>query len=160
MEYTKEQLNEAYRKLPEGVKETLATMNSVEIIKKISEANRLHIDQMGKLADEITLVTLGLSPAGKFLGRVQQALGVDASAAENITVDVNRQIFSPIQDQLKQPADTPPSNLPTKEEVLAEIESPSPGPTVFEQKMSGSFGTKAENKKPEISQDPYLEPTG
>ena len=49
---TKQQLLERYQKLPEDLKEAIFSVETTEIIQKISKKYGLLIDKMGELASE------------------------------------------------------------------------------------------------------------
>lgn len=171
MEYTTQQLEEKYRSLPEDLKEAMAEIKTAETIHDLGKKHNLHIDQIGELADEIGLTMLGLTKPDEFVFHIKNRLQIDQTAAEQISREVNEQIFLPIRESLMklheakdgvetiqtQPSATPESagELPDKDKLLDEIEHPAKTPqdTVFEKKLGQLFRIPRE----EVDLDPYLE---
>ena len=102
-EYTLDQLNTQFERLPEELKEAITSIETARAIKKISDEHKLHIDEAGRLADETGLVMFGLTRPYLFPVRVARALNVDKNKAAIIAQAVNDQIFAPIQEYLKNP---------------------------------------------------------
>jgi len=166
MPYTLEQIEEKYRQLPEAVKEAMYSVETSDAVLAIGKKYDLHIDQIGLLAEEAGLVMLGLTPSYQFIDSIQKKLGANRATAENITLDVNTEIFLPIREFLRQSG----GGLPSREEVLRDIENPPPTleeatpastDTIFEQKMAKMFKLPKEEAPPPNPKviDPYLEPT-
>jgi hypothetical protein len=186
MEYNPQQLAEAYKKLPQSLKDLIVDLDTGEAVRNIGDKHHLHVDQMGLLAEAIGAVIFGLMPSAQFMEDITKKLGIDRIMAENIAVDVNEQVFRKVRDQLKAVTDAKES-LPTPATVLHEIENPPPAPapliatapvtppapvvevpvtpapptpSVFEQKMAGSFALPKESEitPPTAPVDPYREP--
>ena len=100
MDYPSQQLEEKYRSLPEDLKEVLAEVKTAETIYNIGQKNNLHVDQIGELADEVGLVMLGLTKTEEFISHLKNRLQLDQATAEQITREVNGQIFLPIRESL------------------------------------------------------------
>ncbi len=148
-EYTISQLNTQFENLPEMLKEAITSTETAQAIKKISEQHKLHIDEAGKLANETGLVMFGLTRPYMFTTRLSRALNIDKDKAEKIAQAVNAQIFSPIQDYLKNPPQT------------EEKQTPAPQ-SIFDQKMKNLFTTSGPTtpnpyQRPSHD-DPYREP--
>lgn len=101
MDYTKEFLEEQYRKLPVELQEALSSVEMISSIEKIARDNELLLDQAESLADEIGLTILGLTKTSEFTRNIQKRLSIDAAAAEIITSEVNTRIFLQIRAALK-----------------------------------------------------------
>ncbi len=145
MDYSDEQLKTAFGTLPDDLKVAVADIKTEEIIFDIGKKYNLHIDQIGLLVEETGLVMLGLTPYYQFTDNIQKKLGIDRALAENITMNVNTEIFLPIRELLKQGQGE--TTLST---------SVGASDTVFEQKMGKLFNLPKETNKPK-SNDPYLE---
>ncbi len=182
LHYTREQLVDAYNKLPEIVREAISQLDMVETIERVSQKYNLHIDQQGQLSDTIGLVLFGLLSQNSFVDTIQRKLYLTSDQAREIAATVNLEIFARVQEGVRElstqvlkppPPPTPATPAPpSREAVLAELENPPPAPTttVFEQKMAGLFNLpKAPNPPAPIStptpaaptkpweEDPYLE---
>lgn len=175
--YTEAQLNEQYTKLPEVMREAIVSVETADKIMAIGKTHNLHIDQIGSLAENVGLVMLGLLSTKEFNKQIENELKIDHVMAENIAAEVNSQIFLPIRDALRQLTEAK-DQLPTQADVLQEIENPPaapitppitpatpptieapaavipPPPSIFEQKMAGSFSLPKEEAPP---LDPYRE---
>ena len=101
MTYTKEQLAQKYLELPEDLKEAMIEVRTAETIYDIGQKNNLHVDQIGELADEVGLAMLGLTKSEDFLTHIKNRLQIDQTTAEQITREVNEQIFLPIRESLQ-----------------------------------------------------------
>lgn len=170
MTYTLEQIEEKYRQLPEAVKEAMYSVETSDQIMALGKKYNLHIDQIGLLAEETGLVMLGLTPYYQLVDNIQKKLGLSRTVAEDITIDVNTEIFLPIREFLQRGT----ASLPGREEVLGGIENPAtdgekpaetktetPPETIFEQKMGKMFKlprTETPSVNFPADNDPYLEP--
>ena len=112
-------------KLPSDLKTAIYSADSSTAIENISKKYGLHIDQMGKLAEETGLVMLGVTHPKDFISNLAGRLGVDQLTAKSIARDVNEQIFKKVRESLMKihglaetPAETPKTEKP---EVKVEI---------------------------------------
>jgi len=180
MQYTSEQLKSQYQKLPENLKDALASVEGVETVKSIGKNYHLRIDEMSELSDEIGLVMLGLAKPEEFVTHIIARLGLDRAVAEGIAREVNEQIFLKIRESLQALHEgnkdnsnygvemlpnanplTPATTLgagetvPNKKEVIDGIEHPKEAreENVFEQKMGKLFRIPRE----EVDLDLYNE---
>ncbi|MBI4135959.1 MAG: hypothetical protein HY481_00175 [Candidatus Vogelbacteria bacterium] len=169
-----------FGRLPAVIQKALEAIDLHGIMRKIGTEQKLHIDQMGILDNEVGSVLVGETRPEEFLPRLKSKLQIDQVAAEAIAKEVNEQIFLPIRESLQKlheageaieakeaieggvetiPAvpSTPlgASELPDKDKLLDEIENPSKTPedTVFEKKLGQLFRIPRE----EVDLDPYLE---
>ncbi len=136
MKYTKEQLLEAYNKLPEKLKKAVLSVDTTEAVREIGTKYALPIDKMGELADQVTEVMLGFADPKNFVYNLKTHLGVDEETARKIGEDVNSKIFIPVRESLRSLNDRgsgegvqKPDEI-TREEVLREIEKTEP-PAIF-----------------------------
>lgn len=182
MPYTREELEQKYQKLPEDLKEAIIGVKTAETIYDTGQKNALHVDQIGELADEVGLAMLGLTKTEDFVNHIKNRLQIGQTTAEQITREINEQIFLPIRESLMklhsasaneaneareaasgvETIQTPgpstalgASDLPDKDKLLDEIENPAQTPqdTVFEKKLGQLFRIPRE----EVDLDPYLE---
>ena len=166
MDYTREQLKEIFKGLPEDLREAIVSFETVDAVNEIGDKYDLHIDQVGTLGDEVGRVMIGVSSFKDFTVRLKEKLNIDSEKAQTIAHDVNVNIFLKIREILKKNqlndilADAPevPAN---------EIPQTSPKPTtesLFDQKMGALYNLpkedveikegKKEEKRPF---DPYRE---
>lgn len=173
--YPVEKMNETFAKMPEHLRNVMFSEQRMAATKKIQEKYRLHVDQLGRLIEEIGYVFVGLEPSANFAKNLEESLKIDGTTAENIAREVNQEIFLKIRESLKQMEEN--KNTPKPEELLRELEHHSSPVTtadklsIFERKLSEPVNLKPEtpaatqsapnNPTPETpikKVDPYLEP--
>ncbi|OHA57365.1 MAG: hypothetical protein A2114_01385 [Candidatus Vogelbacteria bacterium GWA1_51_14] len=98
----RKQFNERYNKLPPIVKQAIDAVETADLIQTISEAHKLHIDQMGEFSNQIGLVMLGVVKPQEFIPNLREKLKIGDEEARKIALEVNEQIFNPIRESLKQ----------------------------------------------------------
>lgn len=99
--YTKEELETRYRKLPEILRDALL---SVEVANKIFETAKKHglpAQKISRLAEEVGYVILGLTKPQEFIPKLIQTVEVDSDKAKTIAKEINHQIFFPLREELK-----------------------------------------------------------
>jgi len=101
MKYTKQEIKKAVRALPENLQDALSSTEATDAIISIQKKYNLHVDQAGELADQATLVKVGLAHPIDFIKNVREGLHVSDEVARQIAQDVNEQIFRPIRESLK-----------------------------------------------------------
>ena len=72
MQYTVEQLEAQYQKLPDDVREAMIKVETANVVGNIGRKYNLHIDQIGDLADEIGLTMLGLTKPDEFVSHIKR----------------------------------------------------------------------------------------
>lgn len=136
--------------LPAEVRQAIESVDLPDKIHAIAQKYKLHIDEEGALAEETTLVLWGVVPLRKYTEALETVLDIDQGKASLIAKDIDTALFAPIRDSLIKIGETnaephfadnpneptPPqipetatlemTALPTKEELLAEIENPTP----------------------------------
>jgi len=99
--YTKEQLLEKYRQLPESVQDAIFSVNTAKIIGEIGEKHKLMIDKIGDLADETGSVMLGFTHPKDFISHLCDRLEVSREIAKEIGDEINSKIFFQIRENIK-----------------------------------------------------------
>ena len=124
--------------LPKDVKDAIASVNYQNALRDITKRNGLLIDQAGKLETETTLVLLGLELLKDFVDNLTTNLGISRDKAILIAHDADVLIFKNIRDSLRKINDEDfgkenfiqqtqakkDSSLPSREDILSEIENP------------------------------------
>jgi len=101
MHYNNDQILEAFKKLPEDVKEAMFSVDTAEIIQGIGTKHKLMIDKIGELADETGLVMLGFTHPSEYVSHLAERLRVEHGLAKEIAEEINSKIFFPIRENLK-----------------------------------------------------------
>lgn len=121
MTYVGEEFQKRYKALPEDIQNVLTAMASVDTIFAIGKKHGLMIDQIGKMADEIWKVMLGLADPKDFIRNLASALGIESEKASAIASDVNTQMFQLIRESLRKLYDQIP--LATSKEEAQPLSS-------------------------------------
>jgi hypothetical protein len=135
--YSKEELNEAFNKLPQALKDIFYSDDLTSPINTIGRKYNLHINQIGDLDSETGLVLLGLVHPTNFVTSLTKRLGVDRIVASQIASDINDQVFLRVRDLLKEVGLKPKEDVeeedggtpkieehPTRDALLRAIENP------------------------------------
>jgi len=101
MEYTKEQLFQKYLAIPDDVKDAMDSIELIDTLDDITSKYKLHIDQRGKLANEVGLFLLGATRSTDFLSHIQTCTGLPVETAGEIVKELNTKIFFPIRESLE-----------------------------------------------------------
>lgn len=153
--YNKEELEKQFATAPDMIRQALFSDETSAAVRAIGDKHGLHIDQIGSLADEIGVTMLGLEPASDFIKNIQTRLNISASEAEQIAMEVNKNIFLRLREVMKKPEEIPETPTPTNLDAA---------PSLLERKLSEPVSQQAServvesNAKPIQHVDPYLEP--
>lgn len=97
MDYTTRELEQAYAKLPQELREALNSVELADAITRIGDEYYLHVDDTGELMDEVGLVLLGLHPIQEIKKHIRERLYTTDEVAGFIAQAVDTQIFSKIR---------------------------------------------------------------
>lgn len=100
--YPKDEIFEHYEKLPEELKDALTSVNISDQLFEIGKKINLTVEKMGLMAEEIGYVILGFTKPQEFTSLLQKNLEVDIELASQIASEINRKIFLPLREALKQ----------------------------------------------------------
>ncbi len=121
---------ELFKVLPASLQEAILGADTTSAIGTIHQKHRLHIDKL-ELLENLTLdVLYGVTKPNDYVSEVEKALGVDASDAASIAVDMNSLVFQPVRASLlalhEGGANT---NIDVdRGSILREIQNPTPTP--------------------------------
>lgn len=127
-------IKERYQILPDDVKKSIAALPLQTIMQDVAQKNGLHIDQAGVLYTETMLILLGVEGVDAFEKNIATNLSLSPSDARGVTLAINEKVFLPIRESLKAiqkvqiqaaTAVTPEPAI-TRDNILAEIENPTP----------------------------------
>lgn len=129
MIYTKEQLKEAFKKLPSDLQDAIYSVDVSEKLEKIYKKHSLHIDQAGELGSEVGLVMMGLTKPNDFAENITRRLSVPEEKARAVASDINSQIFMPIRQslmKLHEERDIKPETQNPKPQIQTSVTPPPP----------------------------------
>lgn len=125
-QYTQEQLDKLYEKLPEELREAMFSMETAEEIGEICESYGINDNRVGEIADRVGYILAGLMLPQEFAAVLEKEVKLPKVLAEAISKDLNRFVFYPVRPALEQ--------LHRMEiEVSAKIVTPQPVPETEEQ---------------------------
>ncbi|MDE2071358.1 MAG: hypothetical protein KGI70_01325 [Patescibacteria group bacterium] len=159
--------------LPQNVRDAIASADMSTKIREIGTRNRLHIDQIGELEDEVLMVMLGFTPLDTFPAHLSEKLNTPKEMSETLAKELNDTVFLPIRENMKKPAEgaapTEPLNATPQEAVRSGVGAapvaPTPkvaivGPTTALPKAPASplAQEMLTQKTATYATDPYREP--
>lgn len=116
-QYTKQQLEERYNKLPDALKDALFSVDIAHTMFEIGKRNLLTIEKTGFLAEETGYVILGLTHPENLAANLQEKLSVDDEELIKIVSEVNKEVFLPIREMLKKTHGVEVATEPTRPRV-------------------------------------------
>ena len=99
--FTREEIERRADEAPEAVRRLVRSPRIVDAMKEIGARYRLHIDQMGIIADIVTLTALGLFPRGKMGALIAKDADVPEEHIPLIVQEINDTIFKPVRRELE-----------------------------------------------------------
>jgi len=137
--------------IPEEIKKIALSIELSDQIRKVGESFDLHVDQIGELGAEIREILFGKKKSKDFINSLVTQLEINTETANKIAVEVNKNIFLVIKNNLQNKSlldlqdntsletagnftvepregsdDHGMQNVETKDEVIAGIENPVP----------------------------------
>lgn len=102
MDDTQKIIQEQFKTLPKTLQDAILTADLPGKMKMISEKHKLHIDKAAIFENETMLIMLGLENHTDYADNLKKEMGISDEVAQEITKDVNDQIFLPIRESLKE----------------------------------------------------------
>lgn len=118
--YTKEELMEIYRGLPEEIKDAMFSPLTTDIFDAIKEKQALTDEQREIMSVYTGFLMMGVLPPEKYVSTLIEKMGIDREKVASIAQIINRDLFNPIKDILKE-VHAPQKN---SEEASAPIPAP------------------------------------
>lgn len=126
--YTKEELNETLKKLPEPVQEVVLSPDTIVLVEEIGSKHSLHVDQKGVFGTELSLMLMGLRSPQEF-GHVLKTDGrMSEETSKQIISDVNNKIFIPLRNKMEEEGISPVTTIHKEETLLSSTQTPSINP--------------------------------
>ncbi|MDQ5958054.1 MAG: hypothetical protein QG665_400 [Patescibacteria group bacterium] len=170
--YSSQELQSKLHVLPEPLQDAILSIDTSEVIKVIGQKHKLHIDQVGKLGEEVLYAMLGLTKPISFIDELEKGLNVSTEVAEQITADLNAKIFIPVVESLKNRdgedvdyldqviQETPATTAtPKNNDIPTDIAKNTNNPDFFEKKMSHLFTSTADLRAERAEVEDYTPPT-
>ena len=100
-QYTKSQLWELYKKLPEELKEAISSLENADNIYNICGQNNIPEEIIPDISKFIGYVLLGILPLDQFQNTLEQELKIEKETAKKISQEINRFVFYPVKPLLE-----------------------------------------------------------
>lgn len=100
--YTKEELIEIYRGLPPQVKDAIFSPETTDIFDAIKEKQGLTDEQREIMSVYTGFLMMGVLPPEKYVSTLIEKMGIDREKVASIAQTINRDLFNPIKDVLKE----------------------------------------------------------
>ncbi|MDP3661592.1 MAG: hypothetical protein Q8R17_01970, partial [bacterium] len=111
--YDARRINEAFRKTPIEVRQTLESVGFLSRLQAVAKKFALHIDETGELVSESGLVMLGLTLPTQFVDNLTRRLRQPRDKTMAIGQAVNMEVFRPVREILRKMS--APSVQPTQD---------------------------------------------
>jgi hypothetical protein len=96
-----EEIQKRFDTLPADIKTAVYGADMLNLLQKIGQTNKLHLDQMDVLEAETADVMTGFSKPEEFVANIIDSLSIDKSQAEKIAHEINEGLFLKIRESLK-----------------------------------------------------------
>lgn len=100
--YTKEELIEIYRGLPEEIKDAIFSPETTDIFDAIKEKQHLTDEQREIMSVYTGFLMMGILPPEKYVPTLITKMGVEREKVASIAQIINRDLFNPIKHILKE----------------------------------------------------------
>ena len=137
-EYTREQLEQVYEKLPDELQEAIFSFEAAKSIGDISQRYGIEDERVGEIADMAGLVLMGLMLPEELERELTQKLKLEKEVAKNIAHELTRFVFFPVKGALAQ---------------LHQVSAPTPTQGVYPERAE-----RVEGPSKPAKEDVYLEP--
>lgn len=105
------------QKIPEGLQKMALSVEIYDKAEKIGNLFGLHIDQIGELDTGIRNVLLGKSDSSAFIEYLKKNLEISQNLANQITTEVNKEIFDAIKSNLQSQTESNESTISSIEQA-------------------------------------------
>ena len=107
--YSEQDLKNAFEELPQGLRQSISSVDTANAIQDIAKKYLLHVDQMAELASETGLVLLGLTHPADFIANLSRRLRLPEDKAREIARDISAQILVKVREALRVIHEAPPA---------------------------------------------------
>lgn len=105
--YSTKELFEINNKAPLSVQEALSSITTITTISNLGDKFKLHVDQIGLVAELNVQMLLGLVGPEEFIKELV-AVGIPDMSAKQIIAEINQKIFVPLREQLRRQTGSEP----------------------------------------------------
>lgn len=105
MDIDKQKIRELFEHLSEPMQDIVYSPETEEGILEIGRKYNLHVDQLGKLVDEVDYVLIGLNPIDSIEKNIAEKVGTDPVTTKSIVSEINESVFRRVRESLIEEAD-------------------------------------------------------
>lgn len=127
--YTPEEAVKRLNSLPQDIRVYMYSPEARDILMKIGERNKLHLDQLTLLQAEVNSVMLGFTEPEQFVEMLESNVRLEKPLAEAVAKDVNDLFLLKIRESMKKTYEAQKEGTPvpiSKPEAAAPIPTPTP----------------------------------
>lgn len=129
--YTREQLKEALRKLPDDIREIILSVERSDAFHQIMEKNGLTVAQIAAVVDTMAPITFGLVLPKELPSELRRALPMLESAKiDALVADINTTMLAPIRLHVIETAHEAKAPLVSTAPTQAPMATQTPSPAV------------------------------
>lgn len=169
-------IHERFLKLPKVVQDAITSSDIEKRMRELADKQKLHVDQWQSLENEVMLALLGFHPVEEIVGNIQKNVGVDATVARELALNINVIVFEPVRQELERQLQHPDAQKAAvsgteaarTEALSQEAAAAAPAPTPAAAKpdttaarapASGAYiPGEASSQRKSVTDDPYREP--
>ncbi|QQG38030.1 MAG: hypothetical protein HYS26_00540 [Candidatus Kaiserbacteria bacterium] len=108
---------ERLKELPKVVRDAIESADVENLLRKMADTHKLHLDQWERLENEVMLTLLGFSEINELQANIGREVGVDEKTAAALAGDISKEVFEPIREELERQLEHPEAKA---EEVSGE----------------------------------------
>ena len=106
------------KELPKVVRDAIRSADIEKRLRSLADTHKLHLDQWGKLENEVMLALLGFQPVEDLQQNIKSEVGTSDEIAAALAADISKGVFEPIRQELERELEHPDAKA--KEEGAVE----------------------------------------
>lgn len=146
------ELEARLKELPKVVRDAIRSADIEKRLRSLADTHKLHLDQWGKLENEVMLALLGFQPVEDLQQNIKSEVGTSDEIAAALAADISKVVFEPIRQELERELEHPDAKA--KEESAVE----GMRTQVLGQRSAVSFQLSEDEKTQPASLDKVPEP--
>ena len=100
-------LKERFAQLPKVVQNAITSADVQKHLRELANKNKLHLDQWGKLENEVMMTLFGVTPVDELLPNIKKHVGVSDEMATQLANEISKIVFEPIREELERELEHP-----------------------------------------------------
>lgn len=100
-------IRDRFLQLPKVVQDAITSADVEQHLRTLAKEHQLHVDQWGKLEDQVQMTLLGIHEPTDLAKNIQKDIGADAATASSLADAIFKTVFEPIRQELERQLDHP-----------------------------------------------------